>query len=177
MTQFPSTREQIVTTRPAIELLLYTMDCAFEGDPSDTKGNWHALLVNLGSLRDQDWLWLPPGGSRTVFSLVQELGQCKHVYANQAFGDRSMRWDKPGSVPEIEAGKPIPQVLDWLRDAQKHLRDHVSALQDDSELLRPRLSPQGWQRETRWIINTMIQHDIYHAGEINHLRALAQGND
>jgi hypothetical protein len=35
----------------------------------------------------------------------------------------------------------------------------------------------GEQKETRWIITAMIQHDLYHAGEINHLRALIQGTD
>jgi len=32
-------------------------------------------------------------------------------------------------------------------------------------------------KETRWIINMIIQHDLYHAGEINHLRVLHQQND
>ena len=43
--------------------------------------------------------------------------------------------------------------------------------------MKPRTGPWGTQHETRWLIKTMIEHDIYHAGEINHLRALAQGND
>ena len=32
-------------------------------------------------------------------------------------------------------------------------------------------------KESRWIIAVMIEHDLYHAGEINHIRALRQGND
>jgi hypothetical protein len=32
-------------------------------------------------------------------------------------------------------------------------------------------------KETRWIITMIIQHDLYHAGEINHIRALHQHND
>jgi hypothetical protein len=35
----------------------------------------------------------------------------------------------------------------------------------------------GELKETRWIIAVMIEHDPYHAGEINHLRALHQQND
>jgi len=27
------------------------------------------------------------------------------------------------------------------------------------------------------MISVLIKHDLYHAGEINHLRALKQGND
>jgi hypothetical protein len=31
--------------------------------------------------------------------------------------------------------------------------------------------------ETRRVIELMIQHPLYHIGEINHIRALLQGND
>ena len=32
-------------------------------------------------------------------------------------------------------------------------------------------------KETRWIIKSMIEHDLYHAGEDNRMRALGQRND
>jgi hypothetical protein len=32
----------------------------------------------------------------------------------------------------------------------------------------------GTPIETRWIIMIMMQHDLYHAGVINHIRALHQ---
>jgi len=32
-------------------------------------------------------------------------------------------------------------------------------------------------KETRWLIAVTIEHDLYHAGEINHLRALKHGDD
>lgn len=48
---------------------------------------------------------------------------------------------------------------------------------DDGELLRPRRTNWGELKETRWIIGVMIAHDLYHAGEINHLRSLRQGDD
>ncbi len=35
----------------------------------------------------------------------------------------------------------------------------------------------GEPAETRWIISEIIEHDLYHAGEINHLRAVLQGDD
>ena len=163
-------------TRSGIEQLLYMMDQAFEGDPSG-RGQWHALLVNLASLRDEDWTWLPPDGKRTVLSLVEDIGICKYVYASQAFEDRSVHWDKPASVPGLKVDSSHEEVISWLRAAQEHWRSCVEALADDTELLRMRLSPQGNERETRWIIKTMIEHDIYHSGEINHIRALAQKND
>ena len=42
---------------------------------------------------------------------------------------------------------------------------------------RPRDVRREAPEKMRWIISVMIEHDVYHAGEINHLRALMQGND
>jgi len=167
----------MVVSRAAIETLLYMMDMAFEGTRNEIWGNWHALLENLSSVRDEDWTWLPEGGQRSIFELVRDLGQCKYAYASAAFEDGSMDWDKPGTIPSISDGSPPAEALDYVRGAQDYWRSRVAALRDDSELLKQRTGPWGTQHETRWLIKTMIEHDLYHAGEINHLRALAQGND
>ena len=42
---------------------------------------------------------------------------------------------------------------------------------------RPGRTNWGELKETRWIVAVMIQHDLYHAGEINHLRSLYGGDD
>jgi hypothetical protein len=69
------------------------------------------------------------------------------------------------------------EVVVWLSEAHERLVDHVAALADDTELDAPRLTNWGEQRPTRWIIATMITHDAYHAGEINHIRSLFDGDD
>jgi hypothetical protein len=158
-------------TRAAIEQYLYLLDEAFEGKA------WHSVLANLASVRPDEWAWTPGDGRRTILTLVRELGECKHVYANHAFEDGSMAWNNPGSVPTIADGVHPEEAIEWLREAHRHLRSCVDALADDSELLRPRRANCGKEYETRWLIKTMIEHDLYHAGEINHIRALAQGND
>lgn len=157
--------------KAGIEHLLYTMDEAFEGNREAS------LLANLNSLRDDDWLWVPPGGGRSIFDIVVHVGECKYVYDNHAFGDGSMRWDRPGTVPTADREASKATTIDWLREGQRLLRNSVVGLEDDSELLRPRRANWGQTYETRWLINVMVQHDLYHAGEINHIRALRQGND
>jgi hypothetical protein len=70
------------------------------------------------------------------------------------------------------------------------VRGGVASLADDAELTKLRgapLGPTGWgsrpgedgpdECETRWLISIMIQHDVYHASEINYIRTLRQGND
>ncbi len=48
---------------------------------------------------------------------------------------------------------------------------------DDAQLQQERLTNWGERLPTRVIIRILIAHDFYHAGEINHLRALLNGTD
>jgi len=156
-------------TTPAVSELLYLLDAAFEGP------DWHALLVNIRDLTAEDWAWVPPGGSRTIADIAQHVASCKQMYENYAFGDARLRWDDPevdgGPAPATPAG-----AVARLREAQTRLRAGVAAL-DDADLARPRLTNWGERKETRWIIATLIQHDLYHAGEINHIRSLRRQSD
>jgi uncharacterized damage-inducible protein DinB len=70
----------------------------------------------------------------------------------------------------------MAETLAWLRESQARLRSHVAALTDD-QLEEARLTNWGEMKPTRWIIAAMIGHDFYHAGEINHLRSLLDGDD
>jgi hypothetical protein len=148
------------------------MDQAFEGRIGEN------LMGNLGAVPSDLWPWTPPGGKRTVFDIVDHIGMAKYVYDDHAFGDQSMRWEKRETMPHLAAGTSPEEAIAWVRRGHQSLRDHVAALADDSELLQPR---HAWSLkftvETRMVITIMLAHDAYHAGEINHIRALAQGND
>lgn len=157
--------------RAGIEQLLYLLDQAFEGHEE------HALLINLRDLRDEDLRWVPEGGVRSPFQILEHVGECKYVYENHAFGDGSMRWDRPGSTPGIDASATKDDIIAWLREGQRRLCASIAALDGDNELFVMRRANWGREYETRWLINVMIQHDLYHGGEINHIRALRQGND
>lgn len=162
-------------TRSGIEQLLYMMGRAFDYDTSF--GTWHALLVNLADVRDEDWLWVPEGGQRSIFEIVQHAGETKYTYESCMFGDGSVHWEREGSVPTIETTTARDEVVRWLTQGQKSFYGSVAALSDDSELTAMRPDPWGTQKETRWLITQVIQHDLYHAGELNHVRALRHEND
>lgn len=152
-----------------VDQYLYLLDAAFDGR------DWHSVLRNLGSVKPEEWGWVPPGGRRSIQEIVAHLASCKLMYENYAFGDASLSWDDP-FVKGDDIHSDPSATLAWLRDAHARLRGSIAAL-DDAELLRLRRTNWGEEKETRWIIATMIQHDLYHAGEINHIRALCQGND
>jgi hypothetical protein len=158
-------------SRDGIEQYLYLMDEAF-----DAPGN-HPLLSNLRSVGDDDWQTVLEAGGRSIFDIVLHVGECKYVYDSHAFGDATMTWGQPRTIPAIERDSTPAEIIAWLKRGHTLLRGHVAELVDDAELLCPRRANWGTEYETRWLINAMVQHDLYHGGEINHLRALLQRTD
>ena len=154
---------------PAISTLLYLLDDAFQGP------KWHSLLGNLQSVTLDDWLWVPPGGRRTICDIVQHVAGAKLLYYNYAFGDATLKWDDP-LLDGAGRLSTISSAVEWLQEAHLLLRHGIATL-DDDELLRGRMHFTGALRETRWLIAVMIEHDLYHSGEINHIRCLHQQND
>ena len=163
--------------RAGIEQLLYAFDRSLEGDPATPGRNWHGLMVNVASTDPADWNWAPEGGHRTIAQFLEELGGAIRVYASQGFGDKSQHWNVPGSVPVPATDARPEEWLDWVREGNRIFRACIEGLTDDEQLYERRLSPQGEMQETRWLIATMTEHNLYHSGEINHIRALRQGDD
>ena len=167
----------------AVEQLLYLLDEAFEG----IEQPWHSLLGNLKSVTEEDWLWTPPGGARMIRGLTAHVGGATHLYDSHAFGDGTTGWNDPAgdlgygmedlqSVVVLDNEPPMADVLAWTADAHRRFRGHVAEL-EDADLLRQRPNHRGDLKSIRWFIALMVQHYTYHAGEINHIRALHQGND
>jgi uncharacterized damage-inducible protein DinB len=170
--------------RAGIEQTLYLMHHAFEGDGQQE----HALLTNLSSVTADDWLWAPPGAVRSIRQIVSHVAACKQMYRNHAFEDGGLSWgdtarDLEHSMTDLQDRATLEnepareRILDWLVEGHQRLVAAVETLRDDAELLALRRASWGAVYETRWLIGVTIQHDLYHAGEINHVRALKQGND
>ena len=158
--------------RPGIEMLAWLTELAFHADPH------HSLLANLRRLRPEDWTALPTGGGRTIADILEHVGWAKWMYEDCAFGSASLRGDQPPLVPTGGArSRPSDELLSWLSEGHRRWLEAIRALPSDAELDRGRLTNWGERLPTRSIIQIMISHDLYHAGEINHLRALLQGND
>ena len=156
---------------PAVSQLVYLLDEAFQG----TEREWHALGTNLRSTTAEDWLWVPPDGVRSIRDIVIHIGGAKLMYHNHAFGNGQLTWDDP-RLCGPDGLSSLDLALSWLKLGHEQLRASLVAL-FDADLLIERKTPAGRLKETRWIIATMIEHDLYHAGEINHIRALHQHND
>jgi hypothetical protein len=152
-----------------VNLLLSLLDRAFAGE------EWYSLLTNLRTTRPVDWDWVPEAGQRSIRQIVQHVGGCKFMYTNHAFGDQRLQWDDPVVVGAGNRDNLLA-AIPWLTAGHEHLRTRIARL-SDADLNTPRMTNWGEMKETRWIITTLIEHDIYHAGEINHLRSLHDGDD
>lgn len=156
---------------PVVDQLLHLMDEAFEGKDKD----WHSLLGNLRSVPPEAWRWVPPGGARSICDLVQHVGACKVMCENHTFGNATLDWEDALVVGD-GAPADADAAIAWLREGHDRLRRGLAGL-DDAELARPRPTYWGMPKETWWTLSVMIQHDLYHSGEINHVRALYQRDD
>src|SRR5688572_25076937 len=154
---------------PAVEATLYILDEAFE--PAEPRPSNQSLLPNLLTVDEDAWSAVPPGASRSIRDIVIHVGACKYVYDNHAFGDGSLTWDSKLVHPWAESEPHMQEVLEWVRGGQRRLRHHIEALDDDG-LATERKANWGQSYPTRWLINIVVQHDLYHAGEINHIRSL-----
>jgi len=139
------------------------------------------LFASLRDLLNDDWTWVPPGGVRSIHAIVGHAISCKVMYDNHAFGDASLTWMDPrfnawqASAPG--EGFSAAALVDELRASDLQVRRNVDALANDAELNRERPVNWGGTRSTRWILSVLSRHDVFHAGEINHIRALHQRND
>jgi hypothetical protein len=160
----------------ALDEIVYLMEEAFRGTGIEDTNETQSLLGNLATVDDDSWRSHPPGGARTIASIVLHVGSCKVMYAEYAFGPARRRWDDPSLLPWPHDEAPRDAATAWLIETHNDLMAQVRRL-EDHDLGRHRMTNWGEQRETRWLLSTLLQHDVYHAGEINHLRALTTSDD
>ena len=101
----------------------------------------------------------------------------KFMYANHGFRGADFDYGKPPATPARERLATVASAVDWLREGHAYLTGCIRELADDAELEVPRKTHWGEMVPTRFLIVNMIEHDVYHAGEINHVRSLLQNDD
>lgn len=159
-------------SRTALETLAWLIEEAFEGNSDQS------LLGNLRDVREEDWTALLAGANRSIGEILEHVGWAKWMYEDYAFGPGTMRGDQPPLIPADGArSRPQKELLEWLSEGHRRWLASASSLTDDADLEKDRLTNWGDFLPTRSIIRIMIAHDFYHAGEINHIRALLQGTD
>ncbi|MBT5774109.1 MAG: DinB family protein [Dehalococcoidia bacterium] len=160
-------------SRAALDTMLQALDAAYRTD------RYQGLLGNLSDVRDDEWDTRPANHSADVFGTVPELSiadivrhvaAAKLMYANHAFGDASLDW--PSTAPP---SADRAEIMSWLDAAHTAFVDTVAALDNDAELDVERPIHTGRLLPTKHLLTIIINHDLYHSGEINRQRALIRG--
>lgn len=162
-------------SRAALDLLTRALEAAYRSDTA------HSLLQNLSDVRPEEWEARPAEPQVSVFGsdpelsiadIVNHVSAAKYMYADYAFGGASKQWGNLGAPSgDMEA------TLAWLDEGHRTFADAVASLEDDSQLAVERPAHWGQPAPTERLISLMINHDLYHSGEINRQRALIRGAD
>lgn len=159
--------------RDQLDALTNALDLAYRSD------RFHSLLGNLEDVRDDEWSAVPAEHSVEVFGtaphlsiadLVGHVGAGKLMWENHPFGDGALTWETVGAGTQDRA-----EMMTWLDDAHERFVASVAALEDDAELEVERMAHWRQPLPTGRIISVVINHDLYHSGEINRQRSLIRG--
>ena len=138
---------------------------SFEG----SNGGYPSVLEALGGLTAVQAAWKPAPDRHSVWQIVDHLTQSKECERRVILGERppATVWNDP--VGDEDAWRA---AIQQLRVAQTQLFAAIDQLSEDDLWRHP-------PTKTNWpVVNLILNeasHDAYHAGQIQHLRALQKG--
>lgn len=116
-------------------------------------------------------------GKKSIAEMVRHIVAWRQLLIEQLKGNTSFRIELNTELdwPPVD-GLSWEELLIELADSQQTLLELLADKEDT--LLKERLNNGRYEYNFRFLIEGVIQHDIYHLGQINLLRALfqAQGN-
>jgi len=157
---------QVSTRR---DLLLEVLRQAQEACP------WHAFERTISGLSDSEATWLPhaaTGEDRTppILDLCLHVASCDVVYADMAFGQHRSDWGWAARSVGADAGlAPAGACAAMSRQGHEFLVGMTGGVSEEQidavYLMHHGHQMTGWQ-----VIACMIQHRLWHAGQIAMVR-------
>lgn len=153
-----------------VKSLLQYQESAFAKSP------WHSLRAALKGVSEDVFFWVPPkyhgfpwmDGS--IRDIVYHVTGDKLVQISAAFEGGMLTWD----ALKVELEKEnMKTMMSQLEEAHKKVVQKLRDL-DDEELL---LKVKAWSGKRMSIMDfflMLIEHDIYHAGQIRYIRNIAE---
>jgi uncharacterized damage-inducible protein DinB len=146
-----------------IHRILDQMDRAFSGDA------WHGppLMHLLDGISAEDASKHAVPGAHSVWELVHHVGAWNSVVQHRLQGETVEVTAERDWPPVWEVNEPAwKRALESLLESRARLRLVAAALHDDQ--LDEKIGATGVSRYQ--ILHGVIQHDLYHAGQIAVLR-------
>lgn len=145
--------------------------------PHSSEGDSPSLIANFQVVPSEALDWLPSGGNRSIREIFGHAASCKFMYDDYAFRTGTLDWATEPTWPHNFSDLATGELIAWAEDGHQRWIESINALASDDELERPRRTNWGQLMPTYALITSLLHHDSYHAGEINHLRALFMHND
>ena len=142
-----------------VERILGELQRAFEGDA------WHgpAVLELLRDVTAEQAAGRPVAGAHSIWELVLHIAAWESAGCRRLEGDRAELPDEETFPPVNDTSEAAwQQAIERLKDGHRKLRDAIARL-DDARLDEPILDGM---RSVYITLHGVIQHDLYHAGQI-----------
>jgi uncharacterized damage-inducible protein DinB len=142
-----------------IDRILDQMDRAFSGDA------WHgpSLMSLLQSISAEDASKHPIKGAHSIWELANHLSAWNAITSHRLQGEEVQITTERDWPPVWEVSETAwRRALEILAESHAHLRSVVSKLKDDE--LDQKAAGPNYSRYV--VIHGVIQHNLYHAGQI-----------
>ena len=143
------------------------------------RSKWHSFKGALEGLTEEEAAWRPEhyrspepwGFSGSILDILIHVAIDSLVMPDQTFGDRTLTteaiWERFQA-----AGGNLAAVLDLLEEGYKATRKALDQLADCD--LQQKIGAQK-ERSTESLFVEVVEHYLYHAGQINYIRCLWEG--
>jgi uncharacterized damage-inducible protein DinB len=144
------------------------LERAFEGEA------WHgpSVLESLEGVTWEEALQKPIPQAHSIWEIVLHMTAWEGVVRRRLLGESPGITDDE-NWPELENPGPPDwaRALEGLRAGHMRLRETAASVPDELLDSSPTGSPQSGHPLTRYVLlHGIIQHDLYHAGQISILK-------
>jgi uncharacterized damage-inducible protein DinB len=142
-----------------IKRILDQMDRAFAGEA------WHGPSVNelLGGITAENAAARPVRGAHSIWELVNHIAAWNGIVQRRAAGESVKATPEQDWPPVREANDAAwKRALEDMKANRARLRGTVEKMRDDQ--LDQRVP--GEEYSNYFMVHGLIQHDLYHAGQI-----------
>jgi len=157
-----------------IEHFKRDLESAFQGS------RWHSFQSALHGIQPEEALWTPPAYhgfpwmKGSVLEIVFHVGGDSLYQLDHALGQRKLTWDDLQARFRAE-GENLITARKLAEQGYRALQQALDSLADE-ELTRTYPTPEGkGERSLEAFFRMMIEHYLYHAGQIVYVRCLWQG--
>lgn len=168
----PKTKAKL--EKKLVKFLLARLEEAYE------KSKWHSFKGALEGLTEAEAAWKPPhykspepwGFSGSILDILFHVAADSLAMINQFFGDRTLTYEGVHERFKAKGGN-LAAALALLAEGYDSARKALKKL-PDRDLLKKVGKKKAWRTDS--VFMELIEHYLYHAGQINYICCLWEGD-